>query len=65
MLNSDGTYTLTQTDGTEENFNSSGLETTSVDRNGLTTTFAYSSSRLETITDPFSGITTFTYNGSN
>ena len=32
------TYTLTETDGTKQNFNSSGLETTSVDRNGLTTT---------------------------
>ena len=62
VLNSGGTsYTLTQTDGTVENFNSSGLETTSVDRNGLTTTFGYSSSLLQTITDPFSGITTFTY----
>ncbi len=45
VLNSGGTsYTLTETDGTKENFNSSGLETTSVDRNGLTTTFAYSCS---------------------
>ena len=62
VLNSGGTsYTLTETDGTKENFNSSGLETTSVDRNGLTTTFGYSSSLLQTITDPFSGITTFTY----
>ena len=47
VLNSGGTYTLTETDGTKENFNSSGLETTSVDRNGLTTTFGYSSSLLE------------------
>ena len=46
VLNGNGTYTLTETDGTVENFNSSGLETTSVDRNGLTTTFAYSSNRL-------------------
>ena len=54
VLNSGGTsYTLTETDGTEENFNSSGLETSSVDRNGLTTSFGYSGSLLETITDPF------------
>ena len=65
VLNSNGTYTRTSTDGTQQNFSSGGLETTSVDRNGLTTTIAYSSSRLQTITDPFSGITTFTYNVSN
>ncbi len=64
-LNSNGTYTRTLTDGTQQNFSSGGLETTSVDRNGLTTTFGYTSSRLHTITDPFSKTTTFTYNGSN
>jgi YD repeat-containing protein len=64
-LNSNSTYTRTLTDGTQQNFSSCGLETTSVDRNGLTTTFGYSSSRLTTITEPFSGITSFTYNGSN
>ena len=65
MLNSNGTYTRTLTDGTQENFNSSGLETTSVDRNGLTTTFGYSSSLLQTITDPFGEITTFTYSSGH
>ncbi len=47
------------------NFNSSGFETTSVDRNGLTTTFTYSGNLLSSITDPFSQTVTFTYNGSN
>ena len=65
VLNGDGTYTLTETNGTKENFNSSGFETTSVDRNGLTTTFGYSGNLLSTITDPFSKTTSFTYNGSN
>ena len=65
-LNSGGTtYTLTETDGTKENFNSSGLETTSVDRNGLTTTFTYSSGLLEEITDPFTKTTTFTYSSGH
>jgi YD repeat-containing protein len=64
-LNSNSTDTRTLTDGTQQNFSSGGLETTSVDRNGLTTTFGYSSSRLTMITEPFSGITSFTYNGSN
>ncbi len=63
--NSGGGYTQTFTDGTELNFNSSGFETTSVDRNGLTTTFTYSGNLLSSITDPFSQTVTFTYNGSN
>ena len=65
VLNGSGTYSLTQTDGTVENFNSSGLETTSVDRNGLTTTYVYTGNLLTSITDPFSNHTTITYNGSN
>ena len=36
----------------------------SVDRNGLRTTFAYTSGNLTTITDPYSNVTTFTYDGS-
>ena len=63
VLNSNGTYTRTLTDGTQQNFASSGLETTSVDRNGLTTTFSYSGNLLSTITDPFSQVTSFTYSG--
>jgi RHS repeat-associated protein len=65
VLNSNGTYTRTLTDGTVENFASTGLESTVVDRNGLTTTFGYSGNLLTTITDPFIQVTTFTYNGSN
>ena len=65
VLNSNGTYTRTLTDGTVQTFNSSGFETVSVDRNGLRTTFAYSSNRLSSITDPFNEIVTFAYNGSN
>lgn len=65
VLNSNGTYTRTLTNGTKYNFNSSGQETSSLDRNGLTVTYAYSSGRLTTITDPYAKVTTFTYNGSN
>jgi hypothetical protein len=66
VLNSNGTYALTFTDGTVENFNSSGLETTSVDSNGRATTFGYTGSRLLSITDPFGGgITTLTYGGGS
>jgi RHS repeat-associated protein len=63
--NSGGGYTQTFTDGTKLNFNSGGFETTSVDRNGLTTTYTYTGNLLTSITDPFSQIVTFTYNGSN
>ena len=60
--NSGGSYTDTLTDGTKINFDATtGLETSSVDRNGLRTTFAYSSGNLSTITDPYSKVTTFTY----
>jgi RHS repeat-associated protein len=64
-LNSNGTYTRTLTDGTVQNFSSGGFETTSVDRNGLTTTYGYTGNLLTTITDPFSQAVTLTYNGSN
>ncbi len=63
--NSGGGYTQAFTDGTVLNFNSSGFETSSVDRNGLITTFTYSGNLLSSIKDPFGGLVTFTYNGSN
>lgn len=62
---SGGGYIRTMPDGTVFNFNSSGQETSMVDRNGLRTTYAYSSGRLTTITDPYSKVTTFAYDGSN
>jgi YD repeat-containing protein len=65
VKNGDGTYTRTLTDGTVEQFNSSGLETASIDRNGLHTTFAYSGNLLSTITDPFNKLTTFTNSGGS
>ena len=61
VQNSGGSYTRTLTDGSVLHFNSSGQETSSVDRNGLATTFAYSSGELSTITDAYSNITTFAY----
>jgi hypothetical protein len=47
----------------KKTFNSSGLEITSVDRNGLATTYTYSSNLSETITYTFDDLTTFTYLG--
>src|SRR5262249_526690 len=62
-LNANGTYTRTFTDGTKVNFDSSGFETATVDRNALRVTYAYSGSNLSTISDPYGKIQTFAYRG--
>ncbi len=62
---SNGVYTRTLTDGTQINFNSSGQQTSTVDRDGNTTTFGYNGSgQLTTITDMNGQVTTLAYNGS-
>jgi len=57
-------WTRTLTNDTEINYNSSGYQTTVVDRNGNTTTYAYTSNLLTSVTDPYNEITTFTYASS-
>jgi len=65
VQNSDGSYTRTLPDGTQIHFNSSGQQTSLVDRDGNTTTFAYNSSgQLTSITDMNGQVTTLTYNSS-
>ncbi len=64
VQNQNGTYTRTLTDGTENNFNSSGQETSTVDRDGNTTTFGYTSGQLTTITDMNGQVTALAYNSS-
>jgi YD repeat-containing protein len=62
---SSGVYTRTMPDGTKINFNSSGQQTSSVDRDDNTTTFAYNGSgQLTTITDMNNQVTTLAYNAS-
>jgi RHS repeat-associated protein len=68
---SGSTYTLTQQDGTQLNFDSLGRLTAQVDRNGYSTTIAYtgSSTQITTVTEPSQGNSsprqlTFTYNAS-
>ena len=62
VKNGNNTYTLTDKFGNKENFSTTGLLTSKVDRNGNTTSYAYNgSSQLTTITDPFSRVTTFNY----
>jgi RHS repeat-associated protein len=59
-------YTRTMPDGTKINFDSTGKQTSIVDRVGNTTSFGYNGSNLlVTITDPYNLITTLTYNASN
>jgi YD repeat-containing protein len=59
------TYTRTLTDGTQINFNSSGQQTSIVDRDGNTTTFTYNSSgQLTSVTDLNGQVNTLTYNSS-
>ncbi|WP_052947800.1 DNRLRE domain-containing protein [Aneurinibacillus tyrosinisolvens] len=63
--NADGTYTITQKDGTKINFNTSGKIASFVDTNGNTTTLGYDAAgKLTTITDATKRITTISY-GTN
>ncbi|MBI1928691.1 hypothetical protein HYR99_31160 [Candidatus Poribacteria bacterium] len=60
--NVDGILTRTLKDGTEINFNPEGLHTSTVDRNGNTTAYAYDAQGwLTTITDPKGFVTTLNY----
>jgi RHS repeat-associated protein len=52
VKNGDGTYTITQVDGTKTNFNTSGKMSSFVDTNGNTTTLTYDANgKLSTIKD--------------
>ncbi|MGM0879095.1 MAG: DNRLRE domain-containing protein [Bacillota bacterium] len=68
VKNGDGTYTITQVDGTKINFNTSGKVSSWVDTNGNTTTLTYGTNgKLSTIKDattPTPRTTTITY-GAN
>ncbi len=62
------TYTRTLKGGTKINFNSEGLHTSTVDRNGNTTTYTYAdvngdgkAEELISITDATGGVTQFSY----
>src|SRR5207245_3835638 len=58
-------YTRTLKDGTKINFNSSGLQTSIVDRNNNALTFGYNgSNQLTTLTDFNNLVTTIAYNGA-
>ena len=62
--NADNTFTRTDKDGTVTQFNTEGLLTQRIDRNGNTTSFFYNAqNQIERITDPVSLDTLFTYSG--
>ncbi len=67
LHNSDGTWTRSYPDGTVIRFDNKGRETSSTDRNGNATTYAYVSAgqpgagALQTMTDPVGLVTTLAY----
>ncbi|MCZ6789325.1 MAG: hypothetical protein O7D33_05215 [Chloroflexi bacterium] len=64
VRNADDTFTRTLKDGTKINFDANGLQTSVVDRNGNTTSYAYNpDGTLASITDPAGLVTTFSYTG--
>ncbi len=63
--NSNGSFTLTQTNQTQLNFSSGGQLLTIVDRNGNAQTLAYSGTNLTSITDSSGRVFLFSYDGSN
>lgn len=65
VKNSDGTYTITEIDGTKTNFNKDGKISSIVDTNDNTTTFVYDASgKLSKVQDA-SGRATTLANGTN
>ncbi len=61
VQNYGGTWTRTLPDGSVEQFDTSGNETSVADANGNTTTYTYSSGVLSTVTDPYGQVSTFAY----
>ena len=64
LTNSAGTWTYTRWDGYAYNFNSSGKITSESDRNGNTTSFAYTSGVLTSVTDASGRTLTVCWNGA-
>jgi RHS repeat-associated protein len=58
-----GGYRLTLKDGTQLGYDGAGEQTSVTDRNGLSTTFAYSAGQLVSITDPETQVVNIGYAG--
>ncbi len=63
VQNMGGSFTYTDKDQTQTNFDSSGNMTSQVDPHGLTQSLGYSSGLLSTLTQPDGGVATFSYSG--
>jgi YD repeat-containing protein len=63
--NGDNTYTITEKNGTQYNFDIDGKLSSIIDRNGNTQTFQYTNGLLTTVTDSVGRITTFNYDLNN
>src|SRR5262245_21768104 len=61
VKNGDNTYTLTDKHGIKENFGTTGLLTSRVDRSSNTITYSYTTGLLTQISDWYSRNTTLTY----
>jgi YD repeat-containing protein len=57
-------YTLALVDGSQVNFNSSGQQTSMVDRDGNTTSYSWTSGQLVSVTDMNSQVNTITYSST-
>lgn len=64
VKNADGSYTLTEKNGLVRHFDSAGVATSIVDRNGNTLIFGYTAAQLTTVTDPNGRIANFAYDGN-
>lgn len=64
VKNTDGTFTITEKDGTRYNFSAAGSINNISDRNGNAVSFAFSGGNLATVTDPAGRSTTFTYDAA-
>ncbi len=65
VQNADASFTRIMTNGFKFNFNSNGLQTSSEDRNGNKTVFAYNNdNNLISVTDPVGLLTSLTYSGN-
>ena len=62
----DGTFSRTLKNGTRFEYDTNGMQTAKLDRNGNTTTYAYDAQeRLISITDPVGKVTSLVYTGNH
>jgi RHS repeat-associated protein len=65
VKNADNTFTITEKDGLTRNFDTNGLATSIVDRNGNSLIFNYTNGKLLTVNDPNGRTVSFAYDGND